>query len=107
MNEGTLLDLAGHEADLRFRPCLLRCACLCSQTQPFTMPMPILTKKESSEKTEVGACRRALDLGRYMQVNSETRGDQRMRATHRTKGEHCDGSPEHFFNFLAKDATNT
>ena len=102
MNEGTLLDLAGHEADLRFRLCLLRCACSCTQTQPFTMPMPILTKKdratnvwhervsvsvldmacvvvcvadqESSEKTEVGACRSALDLGRYMQVNSVTKG---------------------------------
>ena len=46
LNEGILLDLAGHEADLRFRPCLLRCACSCAQTQPFTMPMPILTKKD-------------------------------------------------------------
>ena len=25
VDEGTLLDLAGHETDLRFRPCLPRC----------------------------------------------------------------------------------
>ena len=46
LNEGTLLDLAGHDADLSFRPCLLRCARSCTQTQPFTMPMPILMKKD-------------------------------------------------------------
>ena len=49
---------------------------------------------ENSEKTEVGAVRRALDLGRYTQANSVTRGDQRMRATRRTKEEHCNGSSE-------------
>ena len=46
VNEGTLLDLAGHETALRFRSCLLRCACSCTQTQPITMPIPILTKKD-------------------------------------------------------------
>ena len=49
---------------------------------------------ENSEKTEVGACRRALDLGRYTRVNSVPRRDQRMRVNRRTKEEHCDGSPE-------------
>ena len=50
--------------------------------------------QENSEKTEVRACRRALDLGRYTPANSVTRGNQRMRATRRTKEEHYHGSPE-------------
>ena len=33
------------------------------------------------KKTEVGACRRALGLGRYTRANSVPRRDQRMRAT--------------------------
>ena len=49
--------------------------------------------QENSENTEVGACRRAPDLGRYMRANSVTRGRQRVRATRRTK-EHYYGSPE-------------
>ena len=31
--------------------------------------------QEKSEKTEVGACRRAVDVGRYTLANSVTRGN--------------------------------
>ena len=44
--------------------------------------------QENSEKTEIGACRRALDLGRYTRANSV------MRATRRMKEERHHGSPE-------------
>ena len=44
--------------------------------------------QENSEKTEVGACRRALDLGRYTWANSVPSGDRRKSATRRTKEEH-------------------
>ena len=50
--------------------------------------------QENSEKTEVGACRRALDLGRYTWANSVPSGDRRKSATRRTKEEHHYGSPE-------------
>ena len=39
VDEGTLLDLAGHETALRFGSCLLGCASSKTQTQPFTMPI--------------------------------------------------------------------
>ena len=44
--------------------------------------------QENSEKTEIGACPRALDLGRYTRAHYVTRCNQRIRATRRTKEEH-------------------
>ena len=41
----TLKRLRGQ---LQFRLCRRRCACLCTQTQPFTTQMPILTKKDQT-----------------------------------------------------------
>ena len=38
--------------------CLPRCACLCTQTQPFTTPMPILTKKDQTVNGRRGQSRR-------------------------------------------------
>ena len=46
VDEDTLLDLAGHENALRCKSCLQICACSWTQTQPFTIPMPNLTKKD-------------------------------------------------------------
>ena len=50
--------------------------------------------QENSEKTEVEACRKALDLGRHTWANSVPSGDRRKIATRRTKEEHHHGSPE-------------
>ena len=122
MDEGTLLDLAVHEAALRFGSCLLRCGCSCSPVSALHNDhadpdeegpgdewmaleglrvrsghdvLVCVGSQEISEKTEVGACRRAVDLGRCTRANSVTRGNQRMRATRRTKEEHYYRSPEH------------
>ena len=49
---------------------------------------------ESSEKTEVRASQRVLDLGRYPRANSVPSGHRRKIATRRTKEEYHYGSPE-------------
>ena len=131
VDEGTLLDLAGNEAGLRFRPCLPRCASSCTTSAVNNAEVDTDRKGsnniwlaleglrvrsggvcgyvwgiENSEKTEVGVCRRALDLGRDTRANSVPRGDQRMRAPDERKRSTIMGR-QNLFNFLAKDANNT
>ena len=131
VDEGTLLDLAGNETGLRFRPCLPRCACSCTTSAVNNAEVDTDRKGsnniwlaleglrvrsggvcgyvwgiENSEKTEVGVCRRALDLGRDTRANSVPRGDQRMRAPDERKRSTIMGR-QNLFNFLAKDANNT
>ena len=90
VDEGALQDSAGLGTGLRGGPCSPRCTDPDARTQPFTMPMLTPTEKnqtmsgwrkrvsvsflimgdqEKSEKTEVGACRRVLDLGRCTGAN--------------------------------------
>ena len=47
VDEGTL-DLAGHETDLRFRPCLPRCTDSDTKTQPSTMLRLVLTEEDQT-----------------------------------------------------------
>ena len=50
--------------------------------------------QENSEKTDVGVCRRVLDMRTYTWANSVPSGDRRKIASRRTKEEHHHGSPE-------------
>ena len=63
--------------------------------------------QENSEKTEVEACRRVLDMGRYLGANSVPIGDRRKIATQQTKEEHHHGLSELVQRPGQKMPTNT
>ena len=82
VNEGTLLDLAGYETDLRFRPCLPRCTDSDTRTRPFTLPMLTPTEMDqtmSGWRRRVSVSVRSMVCWYVWEINQENSEKNRSR----------------------------